>query len=126
MEIKRNNLLGVIQRWGGIHGWKVSFDLTIRSEPSSWAGILHFTTGDNCCSLGDRIPFVKLYKDQLVILNAVNGNGNHQEWFTYPLNKKFNITIEARLKLGEVNLIFVIHILSYKQAIFLVLVSNLY
>ena len=103
IEISRNNLLGVISEWGG-DGWKVSFDLTIRSEPSGWAGILHFTTGDNCCKVGDRIPFVKLHQNQLVILNSVNGNGNNQQWFNYPLNKKFNVIIELKeKKYQEVN-----------------------
>ena len=92
--IKVNEKLATVPFWGPT--WKISFDLYITSFPSlsDWAGILHFTTGENCCNVGDRIPFIKLFKDnQLVILNAVNDQGNHQSRYNLDVDKWYNIEI---------------------------------
>ena len=84
--------LATIPVWGPT--WRVTFDLKITAFPTHWAGILHFTTGENCCKIGDRIPFVKLHKDnQLVILNAANNQGNHQTRVNLEVNRWYNIEI---------------------------------
>ena len=91
-QIKVNEKLATIPFWGPT--WKITFDLNITSFPSAWGGILHFTTGENCCKIGDRIPFVKLYKaNQLVILNAANNQGNHQTRVNLEVNRWYNIEI---------------------------------
>ena len=91
-QIKVEEKLATIPFWGPT--WKITFELNIASFPSSWGGILHFTTGENCCNIGDRIPFVKLYKDnQLVILNAANNQGNHQTRVNLEVNTWYNIEI---------------------------------
>ena len=92
--ITRNKELASLQYWGP--GYKVSFDLTIRSYPTSsdWAGILRLTTGSDCCNIGDRIPLFKLFRDsQLVILNAVNDQGNHQSRFNLNTNQEYSIEL---------------------------------
>ena len=91
-QIKVNEKLATIPFWGPT--WRVTFDLKIAAFPSLWAGILRFTTGEDCCKIGDRIPFIKLYKDsQLVILNAVNNQGNHRTDTILDINKWYNIDI---------------------------------
>ena len=92
LRVKVNEKLATIPFWGPT--WKITFELNILSFPSAWGGILHFTTGENCCNIGDRIPFVKLYKDnQLVILNAANNQGNHQTRVNLEVNTWYNIEI---------------------------------
>ena len=90
----RNQELASLVYWGP--EYKVAFDLTIRSYPTSsdWAGILRLTTGSDCCNIGDRIPLFKLFRDsQLVILNAVNDQGNHQSRFNLNTNQEYSIEL---------------------------------
>jgi len=92
--ISRNKELASLEYWGP--EYKVSFDLTIKSYPTSsdWAGILRLTTGGDCCDIGDRIPLFKLFRDnQLVILNAVNDQGNHQSRFNLNTNQEYAIEL---------------------------------
>ena len=101
--ISRNKELASLEHWGP--EYKVSFDLTIRSYPTSsdWAGILRLTTGADCCDIGDRIPLFKLFRDnQLVILNAVNDQGNHQSRFNLNTNQEYSIELSQTLTDNQV------------------------
>ena len=91
-DLSRSNRLATIPVWGPT--WKISFKLFVRTEPTEWANVLRFTsTGNDCCNLGDRIPFVTIEKNELIILNAVNGETNNQHRFNYPLNKLFLVEL---------------------------------
>ena len=90
--LTRNSQVATIPIWGPT--WKVSFKLIVRTEPTGWANVLRFSsTGNDCCNIGDRIPFVTIYKNELVILNAVNDQGNNQHRFNYPLNQLFFVEL---------------------------------
>ena len=104
--IKVNEKLATIPFWGPT--WKITFNLNVKSFPSVWGGILHFTTGENCCNIGDRIPFIKLYKDnQLVFLNAANDQGNHQTRVNIETNRWYNIEVSQTKDINnEVKLFF--------------------
>ena len=75
-QVTKNNLLTTIPNWGPT--WKITFELLIKSFPTTTeASILHFTTGNRCCDVGDRIPFLQIYNKDVLVVNAVNGNGNY-------------------------------------------------
>ena len=74
-----------LENWGT--EWTISFGLVVKSYPQGWVSILHFTTESNCCEVGDRIPFIKLEKKELLFINAVNGYGNHVTRVPYITNQ---------------------------------------
>ena len=76
--IKKNKVLATLPVWG--KHYEVSFDLRIDSYPTSstWAEILRFSsTGNDCCSAGDRIPALFAHEDgSVVIATQLGDNGN--------------------------------------------------
>ena len=86
-EIKRNEKVATLPFWGPT--FKVKFDIIIRSfDKDTWTNVFHFTTGDNCCKVGDRIPMIKTKNTgELVIINALNNNGNHQTYIPMRINE---------------------------------------
>ena len=63
----------------------------------TYVGVLALTTGDNCCDVGDRIPTIQLYNDQIFILNAVDNYGNDVVQWTYQTDKPQFIEIMQTL-----------------------------
>ena len=96
-QIKKNNLLTTLPKWGPT--WRVQFELTVHSYPpdDTYVGVLALTTGDNCCDVGDRIPTIQLYNDQIFILNAVDNYGNDVVQWTYQTDKPQFIEIMQTL-----------------------------
>ena len=63
----------------------------------TYVGVFAITTGDNCCDVGDRIPTIQLYNNQIFILNAVDNNGNDVVQWTYQTDKPQFIEIMQTL-----------------------------
>lgn len=57
MEIRQNQYLGTIKVFSYYH---MHFELTIRSRVASWGSVIHFTTGGNHGTPGERIPGIWL------------------------------------------------------------------
>jgi len=98
-QIKKNNLITILPKWGPT--WRVQIELTVHSYPpqDTYVGVLALTTGGICCDVGDRIPAIQLYNDQIIILNAVDNNGNYVVKWAYQTNiPQF---IEMTQTLGE-------------------------
>jgi hypothetical protein len=80
-----------------INNLQISFQLKVDSNMNDWANILHITTtGNNCCSIGDRVPALWLNTDSskgtyLHVTASTNGNrsinGNGNEWNNFYFNK---------------------------------------
>ena len=93
LTLQKGKELATIPVWGP--SFRVTFDVFISSyEVDTWTNILHFTTGNNCCSVGDRIPMIKSHSSgNLVILNAVGDDGNHQTFVPLSINKWHTVEI---------------------------------
>ena len=83
--ITKNNLLKTIPNWGP--SWRLSFDVNIVSftdfdgtdYDGAWADIVQLTaTGNPCCDVGDRVPYVQANKNGYFIVGTGIGNeGNY-------------------------------------------------
>ena len=95
--IKKSNLITTVPHWGPT--WKVSFKLTVHSPPpkDTYMSVFHFTTGENCCNVGDRIPALQVFNNQLIFLNAVDNNGNFVVHWHYEVEKTQSIEIKQTL-----------------------------
>ena len=74
-RLKSNTLLKVIPQ---LHpSYTVKFELKPSKVTRGWSNIVHFTTGGNCCGVGDRIPGVWFYSGttKLLICSAINNIG---------------------------------------------------
>ena len=115
IAVTKNSKLATIPNWGPT--WRVTFDLLVNSYPSSYASVLHFTTGGDCCNIGDRIPSLVLHKNELVFLNAVNNQGNHQQRYSYETGKTYQIEVSQILVSNQVCRFFLnfasYHLLSF-------------
>lgn len=91
---KQGNRVGTVDVTGD---YTLSFDITLRAIHPHWTNVMHFsTTGNNCCSPGDRCPAIWFWPGQsklhVPIGDMANGN-----WYIdtnpIPLNKKVNFKL---------------------------------
>ena len=73
--IKKGNLLTTLSAIPA--EYVVSFSVRPTAFSTGWSSVIHFTTGENCCKVGSRIPGVWFNNNILHICGAVNDNGNH-------------------------------------------------
>jgi len=99
--IQRNNKIDVIREWGP--AWKISFELNIASffnDGEEWGNVFHFTTGNDCCDIGDRIPALfTRYDDRLLYSTNIdeignkytysNGDINTNTWYSFDIEQYF-------------------------------------
>ena len=68
-----------------------------------WSNIIHFTTGGDCCNIGDRVPAIFYNNDGfLLISSAVSGDGNLYVEAPVDFGKLYHIEISQRQKNGQV------------------------
>lgn len=91
---KQGNRIGEIEVTGD---YTLSFDVTLRSTNPQWSNIIHFsTTGNNCCSPGDRCPAIWFWPgtSRLHVPIGDMANGN---WYIdtnpIPMNQKVNVKL---------------------------------
>jgi hypothetical protein len=91
---KKGNRLGEIEVTGD---YILSFDITLRAKHPYWANILHLTTtGNNCCTPGDRSPAIWFWPNSSAfhvrIGDMADGNWGIDTW-SIPLNTKVNFKL---------------------------------
>ena len=92
-KVKRNSQVGTIKSWGPTS--RVSVDLIINSFGRGFKNILSFTTGNNCCKSGDRVP--SIFSHPTLGLHIVSSKNGKLYSFNYKgvkAKKKFNLVIE--------------------------------
>ena len=68
-----------------------------------WSTIIRFTTGGDCCNIGDRVPAIFYNNDGfLLISSAVSGDGNLYVEAPVDFGKLYHIEIFQRQKNGQV------------------------
>merc|ERR1712098_351953 len=101
IPIKKNNLIAEIPKWGP--AWKISFELNIASFSNygeEWGNVFQFTTGNECCDIGDRIPALftrnnnSLYYTTNIDDNGdyytySNGDINTNTWYSFEIEQNF-------------------------------------
>ena len=92
MNIKKDQLIHTFPEWGP--KYKVEFDITVWKQDGHLKNVAHFTTDENCCSHGQRIPSFSVGYSTFRIDSSVNGNGNYIKEFNYELGKYYNIIIQ--------------------------------
>ena len=94
---QKNRKLSFISNWGP--AYKVSFEILISQYTDKYKSIFHFTsTGQDCCSIGDRVPGLWLSPENSLALGTQIGtNGDHviktgavskNVWYTVELDQK--------------------------------------
>jgi len=91
---RQGNNLGQIDITGD---YILSFDITLRSIQGPWTNIIHFTTtGNNCCSIGDRCPAIWFYPGgsqfHIRIGDMIDGNWGIDTQ-PIPLNQKVSFKL---------------------------------
>ena len=90
--VTRNKKIATIPNFGP--EYRVVISVTVHSAGSGWSNILHFTTGGNCCNLGDRIPAIFHHSNGFFqITSAVGAKGNDRFNYNIELNKEYYIEI---------------------------------
>ena len=83
--------------WSGTWSdeFKIKFDVIVTSEPTEdWNNVLHVTTGNNCCGLGERIPSVSIYRGEYIeICFGVSGNNNYCKNYNIVLHRLYHLEI---------------------------------
>ena len=96
--IKGNNLIGQIYNSGN---YVLSFKLKPEGAHSDWGSILQFSSsGNSCCSPGDRLPAIFIVPGSQVRLHIIigdktDGNFRLNESVALPIGQESNIKIEA-------------------------------
>ena len=102
--VTQNNQISSIDTWGP--QYTVVVDIIVHSAvegPDGWSNIIHFTTGDECCNIGERIPAIYYNSGgYLRISSAVSGNGNFEVDYSIDLNKWYHIEIAQTWRNGKV------------------------
>ena len=102
--VTKNNQISSIDIWGP--QYTVVVDIIVHSAvegPDGWSNIIHFTTGDDCCIIGERDPAIYYNSGgYLRISSAVSGNGNFEVDYSIDLNKWYHIEIAQTWKNGKV------------------------
>ena len=100
--VTRNKQITTIPNFGP--EYSVTFDITVHSAGGGWSNILHFTTGANCCNLGDRIPAIFYNSAGYIrIDSSVNERGNYKIHYDIDLNKWYHIEIAQTKMNGKVS-----------------------
>ena len=85
-------MVAEFQNWSEI--FKVEFTITVNMLPDTTTSAFHFSTGENCCSSGGRIPALFIRSDETFhVANSVNGNGNYYQNIPFELGKEHQMTI---------------------------------
>ena len=94
MEIKYNNMVQEIPKWG--YQFRVSADVTVdQNSPHLWTNVYHLTKGGSISEYGDRIPALFANRNgYFAISSSVNGNSNHWYIVNYEVGQKYNIIIQ--------------------------------
>ena len=73
--VQNNQLLSTKKEWGP--SYVISFDIFINSWPEEkFKKVLHFTTGQECCKIGDRIPLIMIKNKNLYVKTNIGNHGN--------------------------------------------------
>ena len=99
----RNKRLATIYHWPKT--WRVSLKIKPQGDRiPNLSNILHFTTGGNCCSNGQRIPALWFQPGtfSLRVASSINGNGDRSYDMTgeLPMNKFTHVVIEQVGRVG--------------------------
>merc|ERR1712106_758337 len=98
-RISKNNQIGTLQRLG--LQFVITFELSFNTVPASNSNnILHFTTGDNCCDSGERIPALWYHSTGFSLCSAISGSGNKDKFIPYSpkVNTWYHMEISQLLK----------------------------
>ena len=95
---QKNRKLSSISKWGP--AYKVSFEILISQYTDKYKNIFHFTsTGQDCCSIGDRVPGLWLSPGNLLELSTQIGSNGHHVIKTGAVSKNVWYTVELDQKL---------------------------
>ena len=96
-EVKFNNVLQVIPKWGA--QFRVSAYITVTdSLIHKRENIFHFTQGGSKAQYGDRIPAMWANRNgYFTIVSAVSGDNNHRFDYPYNLGKQYHVVIQQHL-----------------------------
>ncbi|XP_065671534.1 uncharacterized protein LOC136089454 [Hydra vulgaris] len=100
IEIKKGNFLG---NFTIPKEYEISFEVYLNKTVTSYANIIHFTIGRDCCDYGSRIATMFYSSDGIAEINApINGNGNYYYYTNLiTLMKWIKITIKQYLSNGH-------------------------
>uniref|UniRef100_A0A7S3YHN4 DUF5648 domain-containing protein n=1 Tax=Lotharella globosa TaxID=91324 RepID=A0A7S3YHN4_9EUKA len=75
LDIAQNRYLGTVK---SLAGYEFSIQVKIVQKAAYWRNIIHFTTGGNCCSNGQRVPALWLYSEstRLHARTGTSADGN--------------------------------------------------
>ena len=68
----------------------------VNQYTSNYAALWHFTTGDNCCGLGSRIPGIFIWPkpiNRFQISIALDNNGDYYYQWNFQLNTWYEIEL---------------------------------
>jgi len=77
----QGNVIGKIT---ASHNFSLSFDFTPRGIFNTWASLLHFTTGNDCCDLGERAPGIWFAPNTFQVFAIHIGHSNEGGWACRP------------------------------------------
>ena len=75
----------------------LTMDITPRGIVGNWGSIIHFTTGPDCCSLGNRAPGIWFYPNTTNLLINLDDSNNVQT--VDPSNKTLTVGKTSNLKI---------------------------
>ena len=78
-------------------GFEIYFEFFANSLPSGYRSMLHFTTGGNCCNVGQKIPGIWTNDWGLQVVMALNGIGNKFKNLSIQAKKWYGMTISQRI-----------------------------
>ena len=64
--------------------------------PSGYKNVFHMTIGNDCCSIGDRVPGVWVINNEVLIAFAIGGNGNFYKNFAIEKNTWTEIDVSQK------------------------------
>jgi hypothetical protein len=76
----------------------LEFDLTLKGVVRQWASVFHFTTGNDCCAHGSRIPamWFRPGSKTFIVVDGTQSNGNaHNNHGSLTIGKKVSIKMKA-------------------------------
>ena len=80
--------------------YTLQFDITPKAIVGNWGSIMHFTTGGDCCALGQRAPGIWFWPGSLSLLFVVghkdDGNWHMGQIDGCALNKKSHVTLKCK------------------------------
>ena len=80
--------------------YTLQFDITPKAIVGNWGSIMHFTTGGDCCALGQRAPGIWFWPGSLSLLFVIghkdDGNWHMGQIDGCALNKKSHVTLKCK------------------------------